>query len=104
MLDTREIRGDSLYFEPKSRSTIEALCDEIDRLREEKQTPQGKMVRVKFQAFVDPYGNIEIPRLNVNAVGRDSQAEPSFEGSVVNITADLPVPKEVEVVAEVENG
>lgn len=100
MLDTSKVRrlldtpvgvGDGL---------IRDLCDEIDRLRAKPQ-PQGKTVRATFKAFVDPFGNVEIPRFNMNAIGRDSQATPSFEGFVVNITADLPIPEETTVEAEV---
>lgn len=65
--------------------------------------PQGKTVRVAFKAFVDPFGNIEIPRFNMNAIGKDSQATPSFEGFTVNITADLPIPEETDIESEVEN-
>ena len=97
------MRTDALLDERDDGNVIFMLCDEIDRLRAGKPKPQGKTVRAAFKAFVDPFGNVEIPRFNMNAIGKDSQATPSFEGFTVNITADLPIPEEQTVEAEVEN-
>ena len=107
MIDTNEIRAllsdddyeiyDSMVYE---------LLDEIDRLRRERQTPpQGKMVEVRVAVGVEPTGKWNAFGW---AGGTDSEkmelaVEPLDPGEARYwLTATLPVPAEVEVVAQVE--
>jgi len=102
MIDTNDMRskGDLSLLE------IHALCDEIDRLRAGKPKPQGKTVRVKVAVAVDKNGKW-------NSCGWsngeekdvcDLAVEPVDEGeSLYWLTADLPIPEEQTVEAEVEN-
>ena len=106
--DVRELE-DYIYF----------LCDEIDRLRSvnyynesaiagarsllapipgddgEKQTPQGKTVRAEIKVAVDYTGSVDVGEDNFQWILRPR--------AYYTLTADLPVPKEVEVKAEVED-
>ena len=97
MIDTNEMRdklGDALVT---PGLTILALLDEIDRLRGEKQTPpQGKTVRVAVKVAVDKNGDWYF-----DEDGFKYLMEPR---SYYTLTADLPVPEEVKVVAEVDDG
>ena len=104
-IDTNEIRADELHFHPKSRETILALCDEIDRLRATKQPPQGKTVRVKVAVSVTGDGEwIACGGSNIQKSEVLSYCEHEPEvGDVLHwLTADLPIPEETVVEAEVE--
>ena len=104
MIDTNKMRnhiGDALVT---PGLTILALLDEIDRLRGEQQTPPPweKTVEVRFSAIVDHNGNVEIPRYGMSSGGYVDQQEFRQSGVPVKLTATLPVPAEVCVVARVE--
>ena len=94
MIDTNEIRfvmKDDDY--ELTDHLVYALCDEIDRLRGVQQTPpQGKTVEVKVPVVVTPEGKWHgYDYLNLDP------------GCVRYwLTATLPVPAEVTVVARVE--
>ena len=97
--DVRELE-DYIYF----------LCDEIDRLRKQatrqgtKQTPQGKTVRVRFPGMIDGNGGIIINNYHRDRKGAEHHSVSSWpRSSIFWLTADLPVPEEVTVEAEVEN-
>ena len=83
------------------------LCDEIDRLRGEKQTPQGKTVRVTAMVAMEPNGNwCAYGRSSKSKAGRLADANCALMGmspfsKVYKLTADLPVPEEIEVKAEI---
>ena len=109
MIDINEIRQSIADRKGliRHRETIISLCDEIDRLRGEKQTPQGKTVRVKVAVAVDKHGYwcANGWKDATPEESRDTASEMVDEGeSIYWLTADLPVPEEVEVEAEVENG
>ena len=82
-----------------AEKTVGELCDEIDRLRGEQQTPpQGKTVRVKVQVVVHPDGRwwAGSDFREEKRISRNNGEEQYW------LTATLPVPAEVEVVARVE--
>ena len=103
MIDTDEIRDNLHIYESLVHGTLRALCDEIDRLRGEHQTPpQGRTVEFRFNAYIDTKGNVEIPFCTLTPGRNTYQCEPTMDGIIVKLTATLPVPAEVEVVARVE--
>jgi len=88
-------------------SDIRDLCDEIDRLRAEaKATPQqqgGKTVKVRVAVVVSKDGEWQSYAFK----GDDNEPydflmEPGE--AIYWLTATLPVPEEMEIVAEVEHG
>lgn len=94
MIDTLSIRS-AYRGKTFPETTIQILCDEIDRLRGEQQTPpQGKTVVAKVKVAIDYNGNI--------AVGDDELVWLLEPRAYYTLTAALPVPAEVEVVARVE--
>lgn len=100
MIDTNEIRRMLKDGEISYNAWISMLCDEIDRLSGEKQTPtQGKRVRVEVQVNTYRDGTVIIPQQTKRG---HSFAEPHNTCLINFITATLPVPAEVEVVAKVE--
>lgn len=106
MIDTNEIR-ESIPNRVIQDYEIVALCDEIDRLRGEQKTPQcqGKTVRVKVAVAVSSNGEWTAAGWHDGA--RDVVVETAmdaafFPANVYWLTATLPVPAEVEVVAKVE--
>lgn len=105
MIDTNEMK--SLAYN-KLRDPIEiifALCDEIDRLRGEKQPPQGKTVKVKVAVGVEPTGkwNAFGWAGGTDAEKMELTVEPLDTGEArFWLTADLPLPEEMTVEAEVE--
>lgn len=108
MIDTNEVRQSLMDRKGliRHREIILALCDEIDRLRAGKQEPRGKTVRVKIAVAVDKTGDW-------NAIGGFGQEEKeSMKDAMTDLeygevhywlTADLPIPEETTVEAEVEN-
>lgn len=94
MIDTNDMRnklGEALVT---PGLTVLALLDEIDRLRWDKQTPpNGKTVRVAVKVAVDKNGDWYFDEDNFKYL-----MEPR---AYYTLTADLPVPEEVTVEAEV---
>lgn len=88
-----------------TKESVDFLLDEIDRLRGEKQTPQGKTVDVRVAVAVSSNG--EWTAAGWHDGDRDVVIETAmdaafFPANVYWLTATLPVPAEVEVVATVE--
>lgn len=87
-----------------------AILRENDHYGGEKQTPQGKTVRVKAAVAVDPNSNwCAYGRSSKSKAGSLADANCALMGMspfsrVYKLIADLPVPEEVTVKAEVENG
>lgn len=107
MIDTNEMRtkGDLSLLE------IHDLCDEIDRLRA-KPKPQGKTVRAEAFYAVNKSGYYRILGILGDSetqeyCRRDVCNDAAFDDGPVafgTITADLHIPEETTVEAEVENG
>ena len=94
MIDTNEMRnklGEALVT---PGLTVLALLDEIDRLRGVQTPTQGKTVRAAVKVAVDKNGDWYFDEDNFKYL-----MEPR---AYYTLTADLPVPEEVEVKAEVE--
>lgn len=120
MLDTYLIRKNYVkegYSIPYG--TIEKLCDEIDRLRGKEVKPQGKTVRVRIPCVVGTKGGWvgggtskgllsfltdQTPEDQAASMLDGFERGTGGKGVIRWLTADLPVPEEVEVRAEVENG
>ena len=108
MIDTNAIRNNIKHglFQYSNQDII-ALCDEIDRLRGEKQTPQGKTVRVKVAVVVDNESCWSASGWTqaTNEAAVDDANEYFEHDNVPRyvfwLTADLPVPEETTVEAEV---
>lgn len=95
-IDTYKVRTDAVLGKSADTDLVFALCDEIDRLRGEKQTPpQGKTVRVAVKVAVDKNGDWYFDEDNFKYL-----MEPR---SYYTLIAELPLPEEVTVEAEVEN-
>lgn len=102
VIDTNEIRT-RLDRAGVMRADVLALCDEIDRLRA-KPKPQGKTVRVKVAVAVDPTGNWNASgwRDGDDIEKMGTAFDPLEPGEARYwLTAELPIPEKVEVVAEV---
>ena len=102
-IDTNDIR-ERLRDYNVSDAELFALCDEIDRLRGVQTPPQGKTVRVKVAVGVEPTGkwNAFGWSHGTDAEKMELAVEPLDPGEArFWLTATLPVPQEVEVVAEV---
>lgn len=128
-IDTNGIRKCVYLHGNAVRPIVESLCDEIDRLRGEKQTPQGKtdemelkIANMRGDRWSDLAGEYIKERDAANqkllmiATGLDDlrikyllQGNVHFNGKafsselddLLKRTAYLPVPEEVEVKAEV---
>lgn len=111
MIDTKEIRYRTISGKMLQSETL-ALCDEldtaraeIDRLRAPKPKPQGKTVRVKVAVAVDKNGKWV-------ASGHANTPDEMNMASCIDfvdpgeahywLTADLPIPEEMTVEAEVD--
>lgn len=99
MIDTGGIRKHVATGAPLPFSLVFQLCDEIDRLRGEKQTPQGKTVEVRIPVAVEKSGYW---RAGPRASAVDLPEYMSDKYVIYWLTATLPVPEEVTVVARVE--
>lgn len=103
-IDTNEIRQRMADCDV-SEEDILALCDEIDRMRGEKQTPpQGKTVRVMVAVAIsadEDWMAIGSSGFDNSSVARLLSVTTEGECKIHWLTADLPVPEEVEVKAEV---
>ena len=106
MIDTLSIRS-AYRGKTLPETTIQILCDEIDRLRGEKQKPpQGKTVEVRVAVGVDAVGNwsasgwVGADDEDVRGIATESVSD-GFQ--VYWLTATLPVPAEIEVVARVND-
>ena len=89
-----------------AEKTVADLCDEIDRLRGKKQVrSQGKTVEVRVAVAVDRNGHWSANGWQGASAdqARDAASEIVAEGECIYwLTATLPVPAEVTVVARVE--
>lgn len=107
-IDTTEIRTrlDSQGWSGMHPVDIMQLCDEIDRMRGVQQTPpQGKTVEVRVAVAVGVDGTWHaVGYTSISKKHAEHAALSQFvDGVVVHwLTATLPVPAEVEVVARVE--
>ena len=103
-IDTKQIMTDYRAMRPVD---LQSLCDEIDRLRGEQQTPpQGKTVEVRVAVGVEPTGkwNAFGWAGGTDADKMELAVEPLDPGEARYwLTATLPVPAEVCVVAKVEH-
>lgn len=100
MIDTNEMRNSLGEALVTPGLTILALLDEIDRLRA-KPKPLGKTVSVRVPVAVEKSGYWRAaPRPST-----DQLKEYMTDDYVIYwLTADLPIPEETTVEAEVENG
>lgn len=89
MVDTNFFRYKMKLGRSIHNMEVELLCDEIDRLRGEKQKYEDAMLHC-----VEYWNRSET----------DGAMSDALHEIVGTLTATLPVPQEVEVVAEVENG
>lgn len=114
MIDTNDVR-ERLRNYNESDEELFALCDEIDRLRAGKSKQQEKMVKmmkmvrvvlVKVAVAVDKNGHWMAAGAhdNKDRTSMDTCLDFVEEGEARYwLTAELPVPEEVTVEAEVEN-
>lgn len=103
MIDTNEVLDRVNQGLIPSPDVIRDLCDEIDRLRA-KPKPQGKTVRARVAVAVDEFENW-------SASGWDGARDDEMKDGILDLmegatvlywlTADLPVPEEQTVEAEV---
>jgi hypothetical protein len=120
-IDTNEIRYKISHAHPITMEDVDALCDEIDRLRGGQQTPpqgQGKTFIVALQ-LLEGTTNGEKSSIVLEAHNTDTVEEAigaallrhvggvyslgAYRAAALSsLTATLPVPAEVEVVAKVE--
>ncbi len=99
MIDTNEIRSQIPYAISKDAQLILEMCDEIDRLRAKPQ-PQGKTVNVRVPVAVEKSGYWRAaPRPSIEEL-REYMTD---EYVIYTLTADLPIPEETMVEAEVSS-
>lgn len=100
-IDTNEIKDRLHRCDVRElEDYIYRLCDEIDRLRGVQTPTQGKMVNVRIPVAVEKSGYWRAaPRPSTDQL----KEYMTDEYAIYWLTATLPVPQEVEVVAEVEN-
>ena len=104
MIDTLSIRG-AYRGKTLPETTIQILCDEIDRLRGEQQTPpQGETIPVRAVCVYKREQQQYVCYCESGATDDENHhfIDPNGLRTRVIMAVELPVPAEVCVVAKVE--